>query len=233
MAIQRNYTCQNEDCKKAFTTHRHGQRFCSPACKSMDAYHKKWKGKSKLDRAIERAAIKDSQRLLKFKATGSYVEGTEFTVDSENRLYWIVYCPECRTTNRSHHQCLENGSLPCECSPMRQKQGYINMVFDGEIPVALKYGIANNALLRFKSINSTSALSLFLLGVWEYETKDDCRRAESLCKKNFKPTISKADMPDGYTETCKLTDFEQIVRIYEEYGGINIYKQDMIWEETQ
>lgn len=37
-----------------------------------------------------------------------------------------------------------------------------------------------------------------------------------------KGVADKSEMPDGFTETCNLSLLEDIIKIYEEYGGMRV-----------
>lgn len=115
-----------------------------------------------------------------------------------------------------------------KCKGNIQKQAYINLVSDGVVDLALKFGIANNSDSRVYDQNRKSKLLVTQLAVWEFPSVDMCKNAERMVKSTNKQILTKEDLPDGYTETSSLSDLEHIIRIYEEFGGVRIKSKDAI-----
>ena len=89
--------------------------------------------------------------------------------------------------------------------------------------MAVKFGIANNAIIRNRQQNRTSVYPVKGCGVWEFETKGDCVSAERECKQTLECGIlTKEEMPDGWSETVDVKDLEKIISIYEKHGGVRI-----------
>lgn len=113
-----------------------------------------------------------------------------------------------------------------KCKGNIQKQAYINLVSDGVVDLALKFGIANNANSRVYDQNRKSKLSVTQLAVWEFPSVELCKTAEKMVKSQSKKVLSKEDLPDGYTETASLSTLELIIRIYEEFGGLRMISKE-------
>lgn len=137
--------------------------------------------------------------------------------------YWYVECPVCNTVNESLAYHLKCGKLPCACSSHSQKQAYINLISDGKLPIALKFGIARNSTLRIEKQERMSVYSVDNYGIWEFESVRDCKDAEKEIKATLSTNIlSKQEFKDGYTETTHVYNLDDIVKIFESYGGIKI-----------
>lgn len=137
------------------------------------------------------------------------------------KIYWHVTCSVCGESFESQAVDLRRGRLGCACSTFRQKQAYINIIFDNELPIALKYGISRDSELRIKQQSYGTSFIIKNAGVWEFASVESCKRAERDCKSTIKSgVVSSIDFRDGYTETASLMDIENIMEIYERNGGI-------------
>ena len=59
-----------------------------------------------------------------------------------------------------------------------------------------------------------------LYEVWEFPNVDSCKNAEKEVKKSLYCGIfTKAEIPDGWTETTSIKSIEQIIQIYKKYNG--------------
>nr|DAY73649.1 MAG TPA: hypothetical protein [Caudoviricetes sp.] len=109
------------------------------------------------------------------------------------------------------------------CAGRNQRQAYINTVFDGSSPVAYKLGIARDSDMRLKGQNRLNKLQMKRATLYEFPSPQLCRGAEDTCKKVLEcGIVSKQDMPDGWTETVALTDYDKVVSIYESFGGVRV-----------
>lgn len=109
------------------------------------------------------------------------------------------------------------------CKGRIQKQAYINKISDGDHPVAIKFGIAKNYELRLIKQNRESKFELLNIGVWEFSSSSNCKKAEQMVKSLLSTGIvSKQDVPDGYTETVAVDDTSSVIEIYESFGGVRI-----------
>lgn len=107
------------------------------------------------------------------------------------------------------------------CSGHNQKEAYIHIIYDNNIPVGLKFGISRLSSDRLRKQNRKSKFHIRSFGVWNFNEVRYCKFAESLVKTAV-PThhLSMADVPDGYTETTPISSLEDIIAIYELSGGV-------------
>lgn len=109
------------------------------------------------------------------------------------------------------------------CAGFNQKQAYINLVQDSDIDVCLKFGIAIDSAERLKGQNRNNKMQMKNLIVYEFPDSLSCKRAESEIKARFKCRyLKKRDLTDGHTETLPLNMFDDIVKVYEEFGGVKV-----------
>ncbi|HBT0444805.1 TPA: hypothetical protein MA058_003461 [Klebsiella pneumoniae] len=112
------------------------------------------------------------------------------------------------------------GSGCPECQGKTQQQCYINIVYDGEVPVALKFGIANLGIRRVKTQNRRNLLQMKQTHVYEFPSVQQCRGAENTCKDELPCGIlSSRELKDGWTETTSILNLDKIIEIYERFGG--------------
>lgn len=141
--------------------------------------------------------------------------------------YWYVECPICCTVNESLAHCLKSGKLPCACSNHSQQQGYINLIYDGDTPIAIKFGIARETIKRIEKQNKMSVYSVCNYAVWKFDSVRSCKDAEKEIKMSVERGILlKRDFKDGYSETTHLFNLERVSLIFEKYGG-QIIKQHL------
>ena len=164
-------------------------------------------------------------------STGKFDEDTEFwrseRVGSQGYTPYIyVKCPNCNTVSESHISGLYKGKVPCYCSRFKQTQGYINIVYDSDMPICIKYGISSNCNERLKMLNAKNTYKFVNYGVWEFPSKSQCWKAEGECKQIFCPVVSKTDMPEGFSETTYIYNIEEVAKIFENNGGIKIVKHN-------
>lgn len=146
-----------------------------------------------------------------------------------SKAKFVYTCPihGDQTTIASH---LVRGCGCASCAGNNQQQCYINVVKDGTVPTAFKFGIARDSALRLRKQNRCNNFKMLPLALYEFPTTEDCKNAEKECKQTLKcRVVSKQDMPDGYTETVALTDYDKVVSIYERFGGVRL---DTLTEEV-
>lgn len=116
----------------------------------------------------------------------------------------------------------KGGSCP-SCSRNSQQECYINLVKDGNRLIALKFGIAIDSSKRVKSQNSQSIFDVEQYGVWSFSDIKSCKAAEKFIKQNLVCNIlTKQELSDGFTETTSVDNLEEIIKIYEDFGGVFI-----------
>lgn len=171
------------------------------------------------------AKIDDQIIIDKFLSTGCFQGGTVFTrsdkVSKRNqKCYWNVFCPSCNLTNVAEYTSLSRGGLPCSCSISEQKEAYVKVLYDNEIPIAIKFGISKDANKRtFQGCK----YYVETVGVWRFQDKHDCRAAETACLNKFVcGVVDREQMPLGYTETTSILNMESVISIYDDFGGVRI-----------
>lgn len=107
-----------------------------------------------------------------------------------------------------------------DCGGQCQTFAYIHLVLDNDTPVAIKYGIETYKGTRFKQQNKKSKLTVQPMLSFKFNTSNDCRNAEKECKKLVKRALSKAELPDGYTESTFICSINAIIDVYKKHGGV-------------
>lgn len=171
----------------------------------------------------------DQQFIEKFMATGAYHENTIFyPIDRRSKngkiAYWVMICGECGGRSELITSSFSRGVKSCDCGVSRQRQAYINLVYNGAgIPIALKFGIAASSHIRINQQNRKNGLLSRQYEVYEFKTKFDCWAAEREVKSSTEGGfLSKELFPDGYTETVDIKYLVEIQKIYKKYGGVSI-----------
>ena len=168
----------------------------------------------------------NSVMINSFLVSGSYHPDTVFwrsdRLNSINRpVYWNMYCPDCGATAVSFVGDLHQGQRPCLCSKQRQTIGYINLIKDGDLVVAVKFGISNNPRRRIKQQVASCVYEMQQYSLWEFPDKVSCYNAERECLKALEcGVLPKSDMPDGWSETTHPHNIDSVIEIYERNGGL-------------
>lgn len=185
-----------------------------------------------IDKLKHRSKKSDDEMISSFLASGAFSKDTKFSrSERTNRrghhVYWDVYCPNCENTSSSYASSLQKGSVPCECGRYNQKLAYINLIKDkNDLDIALKFGITSNIKIRINFQNYKNMNISENMFVYRFNTKEQCKRAETECKQTLEcGIIAKQDMPDGYTETTYIYNLDRIIEIYERNGGIRCEDQ--------
>lgn len=172
--------------------------------------------------------VDDKVMIDKFISSGGFAEGTQFrrsdTLNAKgHKQRWYMYCPDCDTENETLLVSLSNGIRSCACSKNRPQETYLNLVKDGDIVVAVKFGVANVSVNRVKSQNRASLYTVENYAVWKYPDVNSCRLAERRCMQELNTgTVPKYTLPDGYTETVLPADIDKVISIYEQCGGLRV-----------
>lgn len=162
-----------------------------------------------------------------FFKTGAFHPDTIFSKNTELRdtrgasVFFDVTCGDCGEVYTSRLSTLKNGSRGCSCAVASQTQAYIHRVVDNGWDVCLKFGIARDATQRQRQQHRKSAFDILPLKVYNFPTPAQCKAAERECLNTLEcGTVSKRDMPDGYTETTYLRNLDSIITIYKKHGGV-------------
>ena len=167
----------------------------------------------------------DEDMISSFFSSGAFHPDTKFwrsdRLNSQGaKVYWKVHCPVCSKYSETTSNELQRGCVSCDCNNQRQKECYINLIFDGCEVKAIKFGIACNSKRRASQQNSSSVYKIKQHVVYSFSSVEDCKKAENDCKLEIECGIlSKIDMPDGYTETTHYSNLDKIIEIYERNGG--------------
>lgn len=170
----------------------------------------------------------DEVMIQSFFDSGAFHPETKFwrseKLDTNGfKVYWHILCPECGGGGESISSNLRKGQRPCSCSTNRQKQAYINLVLDNDLPIAIKFGIAVISDRRLKEQDFKSVYDIRKHSVFTFPDTLSCRAAEAECKRMLEcGIVSKTDMSDGYSETTYVTNIDSIIEIYLKYGGKQI-----------
>lgn len=171
---------------------------------------------------------KDEVIIQKFMDSGQFHPLTEFwrsdTISNDGyRRSWWVKCGECGEVAESKRSNLYYGFKPCSCSNGETRFSYISVVYDGEEPIALKFGVSSRPSQRNRNQNRTSSLKIDLVEVWEFESKYMASCAENSCMSRLNcGIVERFLMPDGWTETTYLYNFDTIKEIFSEFSGVKI-----------
>ncbi|UYL05383.1 hypothetical protein DIDNDMLP_00398 [Klebsiella phage KP13-7] len=136
---------------------------------------------------------------------------------------FIYYCEINEEYNEiSINEFIDVGCGCSSCYNRNQKESYINLILDNDIPIAIKYGITVNHKKRVSTQNRYCIYDVKNFGKWEFDSPYLCKSAEDECKRTFTRVLEKREMKDGYTETTSVLNLENIIEIYENWGGIYI-----------
>lgn len=169
----------------------------------------------------------DKNWIDRFLLTGSFDPYTTFTRSNVlnkrgYKTFWQVDCPVCGWSGLSDQSNLVVGKTPCSCSVIsKMTEGYINILSDNGVDIALKFGISSSSSRRAKIQNRSCIYDVRQLGVWVFPDFYKCRKSETEIKNTLEcGIIPKVEMPDGYTETTHLYNFDKIVEIFQKYGAV-------------
>lgn len=174
-----------------------------------------------------RSKISDDEWIARFKSSGGFSEGARFWRSTKKskagfRSYWNVYCDTCGETSSAISTTLARGSSPCLCNTNKQTKAYIMLIKDGSTPIALKFGITANPSRRLsQQIEYSKPLDVEICGVWYFPNRASCWDAELRCKQDLICGIlSKREIRHGFTETTSILNYDKVVEIYKDCGGI-------------
>lgn len=109
------------------------------------------------------------------------------------------------------------------CAGRNQTYAYISIVVDGELPIALKYGIEKTPGTRHRQQTLRSVFEVRPHIVFKFKETEQCKAAERMCKKTFgKGILTYSEMEDGYTETTDIQNLDKIIEIYKSFDGVQI-----------
>lgn len=179
---------------------------------------------------VIRRADSSRHTLEKFILDATAVHGDKFNYDHYkyvcSRTPSKVVCNNCGKSFKVSYDNHVNKGRGCPgCSNRTQRQTYIVLISDVDhnTPLAIKYGKANDSEKRLGEHIGNTSHSLDLVGVWEYEHNINCTDAENFVKRNIGGNfLSQKDISAGYTETLSVFRIEDVIKVYEEFGGNRI-----------
>lgn len=111
----------------------------------------------------------------------------------------------------------------CAIGGSEQVYAYINIVTQGVLPIALKFGITGKYDSRLRTQNWGNYLQMEPLSLFKFPSREACYAAEKECKQSLLcSVVSKQEMPDGYTETTYIYNVDKIIQIYKKHKGVLI-----------
>jgi len=133
----------------------------------------------------------------------------------------IAECPTHGKWNSTNVNSALKGVGCPKCSGHNQKEAYVNVVYDGEIPVALKFGVASDTSIRLKGQNRRNTFQMVNLYKFNFKTEQSCKKAENTCRAQLSCGIlSSRELQDGWSETTNLTNLEKILDILKVEGEV-------------
>lgn len=131
-------------------------------------------------------------------------------------------CPEHGEWRSTDIRCFIDRMVGCPvCRNKTADMSYIHIIKDGEVPIALKFGISVRPEERLLEQKRKSCFSMESLGVWVFPSREECWLAERECLTKLACAIlPKEEMPDGFRETTSVINLNSIISIFEKHGGI-------------
>jgi len=186
--------------------------------------------KCKAEAAGELARIvssrSDEHMINSFFVTNGFHPDTKFWKSTRKTKqgalsYWHMSCPECGEVGESASGNLQKGHRCCGCSRRREREGYINIILDKSLPLALKFGVTSDSYRRCEELNSCCVYEVENLVSYVFPDRKSCLQAERECKQTLiTGVIDRVELTSGFTETTYIYNLDKIIEIYERNGGI-------------
>jgi len=169
----------------------------------------------------------DEEVIETFLSTNAFHKDSKFWKsdrldDIGQRTHWWMECGECQVVAESYRSNLQKGKRPCGCSKfVGQKNMYIHILYEEDIPIAIKFGKTHYPKRRLKEQQNKCHYTIECYGVWGFENGHDTTIAEQLCRAAFIcGVVSVQLMQDGWSETTFVYNLEALISIYESNGGV-------------
>lgn len=168
----------------------------------------------------------DELIIKSFLDKGYFSQNTKFwrserKTQQGSKSYWYILCADCGEVGEAYSSDLRKGHRPCSCSVKKQKEAYIHVILDEDVPIALKFGVASISERRIKIQARYLVYEIKNHCVYVFPDAYSCKKAERECLQELECGIlSKQEMSDGYTETTWVYNLDKIIEIYERNGGI-------------
>ena len=171
---------------------------------------------------------KEKHGLEKFILDGNKVHEGKFNYSqytyTDSRTPSTVQCLVCNDFFEVSYDNHVNKKRGCpSCKGKNQTFSYLLLIKDGEIPLAVKFGITTNLAQRIAEHVKGCPSTIEILHTWEFPNSSSCKLAEKTVKKIIDRTyLNKIDFPTGNTETTHVNEITNIINIFESFGGIKI-----------
>lgn len=165
-------------------------------------------------------SYRHSSGMVIFRARGELEKrGSCLTLKGANGNILNLSCPHHGDFNQDLYKFLGGTGCP-SCAGKTSNFCYLNLVKDGNIPVAIKFGISVNPARRLRQQNRRNRFKMENICVFRFPAPRHCRSAEDGCKNALLcGKVSSFDMMDGHTETTDLRNANTVVEIFRKFGG--------------
>lgn len=171
-----------------------------------------------------------SHGLEKFITDGTSVHNGQFDYSEYeykcSRTPSKVTCKVCKGSFKVSYDNHVNKKRGCpSCKGKNQEHAYLVLVQDGDLPLALKYGIARQTSKRFDEHSKACIFETSLISNWKFPDSISCKAAELEVKQNVKGSVlTVQEFPSGNTETTHVFNLEYIESVYSKHGGVKVYE---------
>ena len=174
----------------------------------------------------------EQQRVYKLEMVCKY-EGAVFNGLSEEyrgtstNFDWVCSNGHDQVNNISSFLLQDQRCSTCTNTNLNQYYSYLSYLEDCSVKVGLKFGITASYINRVKNQARYSRYDITPYKLFRYPSVSSCKAAEKEVKMVIpRSVVTKKDMPDGYSETVKLCYEDEIIQIYNKYGGVEVNIND-------
>ena len=158
-----------------------------------------------------------------FLDSGHYNEGTLFKQCGKvgTARLWEVVCGECGECYTTKTASIVAGKKKCSCNNPEQRFLYVFDIIDekGKV-VAIKFGVSCSPKIRVSQQQGKTVYKVEASEVFEFKTAHESRKLEEAFKRlDGTPMLKKEEYLDGFTETTKEENREEIIKICLESGA--------------
>lgn len=135
----------------------------------------------------------------------------------------VEYLCPLHGVQESNINAMEKGSGCPICAGHNYSEFYVNVVYDEDTPVGIKFGISVSSTRRLKNQNRKNLFLMKNSHTFKFSDPKSCRKAERDCLINLSCGIfSPRELKDGWTETTSLLNLEAVLSIATKNGGVQI-----------
>lgn len=164
-----------------------------------------------------------SHGLAKFLEDARYVHNDSFDYSGYeyvcSRTPSIITCNTCHGKFKASYDNHVNKKRGCpHCKGKNQKELYLLLGRDDDVPITLKYGIAKDTVSRLKEHEKNTGLSFEIISIIKFKESYSCKDAENKIKNIFGRDgyMGKCDFDKGYTETICCSKLDNILKVFKE-----------------